>query len=388
MTTGHGRLWWGFAATVSLIAAACNSSTGPQPQLSNPAQLSSDLQSVSGVLTSPTFQSFGALGVTTGSPVAAPTPAGALLGAAPIAPPRTSRQAYADAPARLQALRAAAATLHAGISASVIPPTVLGKTFVWDATTTHGYVEDPSATPAAPPNGVRIILYAIDPITEHVVEPPVAVGFVDLIDLSSGNTNSLHVILSGGTPASPGTTYADYTVSGTVTGSPATAFSASAVGFVSDGTHTLSFNASFSATNLTTDNPDAQVDVTWSLDNPAVGVALHETLTTPNANNATLTIDFSVTRGTETVRVQGTINIVVSPETVTANLTVYVNGDPYARITGTATATTNGIQVRHADGSALTRDELDALQHLFELPDRLESAIEDLFHPCEHLMGA
>ncbi len=388
MTTGHGRLWWGFAATVSLIAAACNSSTGPQPQLSNPAQLSSDLQSVSGVLTSPTFQSFGALGVTTGSPVAAPTPAGALLGAAPIAPPRTSRQAYADAPARLQALRAAAATLHAGISASVIPPTALGKTFVWDATTTHGYVEDPSATPAAPPNGVRIILYAIDPITEHVVEPPVAVGFVDLIDLSSGNTNSLHVILSGGTPASPGTTYADYTVSGTVTGSPATAFSASAVGFVSDGTHTLSFNASFSATNLTTDNPDAHVDVTWSLDNPAVGVALHETLTTPNANNATLTIDFSVTRGTETVRVQGTINIVVSPETVTANLTVYVNGDPYARITGTATATTNGIQVRHADGSALTRDELDALQHLFELPDRLESAIEDLFHPCEHLMGA
>jgi hypothetical protein len=65
-----------------------------------------------------------------------------------------------------------------------------------------------------------------------------------------------------------------------------------------------------------------------------------------------------------------------------------VNGDPFARITGTATATTNGIQARHADGSALTRDELDALQHLFQLPDRLERGIEDLFHPCEHLMGA
>jgi hypothetical protein len=388
MPARHGRLRWGFAATVSLIAAACTSSTGPQPQLSNPVQLSSDLQSVSGVLASPTFLSFGALRLTTGSPVGAPTPAGALLGAAPIAPPRTSRQAYADAPARLQALRTAASTLHAGISASVIPPTILGKTFVWDATTTHGYVEDPSATPAAPANGVRIILYAIDPITEKVVEPPVAVGFVDLIDLSSGNTNSLHVILSGGTPASPGTTYANYTVSGTVTGSPATAFSASAVGFVSDGTHTLTFNASFSATNLTTDNPDAQIDVTWSLDNPAVGVVLHETLTTPDANDATLTIDFSVTRGSETVRVQGTVTVVVSPASVTADLTVYVNGQAYARITGTATATTNGIQAVHADGSALTRDELDALQHLFELPDNLERGIADLFHPCEHLMGA
>ena len=387
MAARHGRLWWGFAATASLIAAACNSSTGPQAHLSNPAQLSSDLQSVSGVLTSPTFQSFGALHLTTGSPAAAPTPAGALLGAAPIAPPRTSRQAYADAPARLQALRTAASTLHAGISASVIPPTVLGKTFVWDATT-HMYVEDPSATPAAPANGVRIILYAIDPITEQVVEPPVAVGYVDLLDLSSGNTNSLQVILRGGTPASPGTTYADYTVSGTVTGNPATAFNASAVGFVSDGTHTLTFNASFSATNLTSDNPDAQVDVTWTLDNPAVSVALHETLATPDANDATLTIDFSVTRGTETVRVQGTISVVVSPQTVTADLTISVNGDPYARITGTATATSNGIQIRHADGSALTVDELDALQHLFELPDRLEGAIADLFRPCEHLMGA
>src|SRR5207244_7209795 len=116
-------------------------------------------------------------------------------------------------------------------SASGIPPTVLGKTFVWDVNT-HQYVEDPNATPAAPANGVRIILYAIDPVTENVVEPPVATGYVDLIDLSSGNTNSLQVIVNGGTPASPGTTYANYTVTGTVTGNPATAFSATAVGFV------------------------------------------------------------------------------------------------------------------------------------------------------------
>jgi len=380
------RSWWA-VATAAAVAAACSSSTGPQAHLSNPAQLSTDLQTVGSVFTSPAFQSFGALSVATGSPVAATTPVGALLGATPIVPPRTSTQPYAKAPARLQALRTAAGALRGGITASVIPPTVLGETFVWDVTT-HQYVADPSATPPAPANGVRIILYAVDPITGAVVEPPVATGYVDLIDLSSGNTNSLQVIVNGGTPASPGTTYANYTVTATVTGSPATAFNATAVGFVSDGTHTLTFNAAFSATNLTTDNPDAQIDVTWSLDNPPVSVALHETLTTPDANDATLTIDFSVTSGAETVRVQGTVTVVVSPATVTANLTVTVNGVPFATITGTATATSNTIQARHADGSALSSDELSALQNLFVLPDSLETAIEALFHPCERLMGA
>lgn len=383
---GYRRSGWGLVVAAAFVAAACNESTGPQARLSNPAQLSADLQTVGAVFTSPAFQSFGALRLATGSPVAVTTPAGALLSAAPIVPPRTATQPYANAPVRIQAFRTAAGVLSGGINASVIPPALLGETFVWDVNT-HQYVADPNATPAAPANGVRIILYAIDPVTGNVVEPPVATGYVDLIDLSSGNINSLQVIVSGGTPASPGTTYANYTVSGTVTGSPATAFSATAVGFVSDGTHTLTFNAAFSATNLTTDNPDAQIDVTWSLDNPAVSVALHETLATPDANDATLTIDFSVTRGAETVRVQGTVTVVVSPATVTADLTVSVNGMPFATITGTATATSNSIQVRHADGTALSPDELNALQQLFELPDRLEAAIEDLFHPCERLMG-
>jgi len=74
---------------------------------------------------------------------------------------------------------------------------------------------------------------------------------------------------------------------------------------------------------------------------------------------------------------------------VTANLTVKVNGQTFATITGTADAThPNGIQVTHADGSALSNAEQAALASLFDLPDKLEKAIDDLFHPCEHLMGA
>jgi hypothetical protein len=386
MAARHGRSWWGLAA-VAALAAACSSSTAPQSHLANPQQLSSDLQTVSGVLQSSVLESFGVVGTATGSPATVATPAGALLGAAPVTTPQTASQVYAGAPRRLQALRLAARTLGAGISASVVPPQFLGQTFVWDDAT-HQYVVGPDAGPS---NGVRIILYALNPITGTVAEPSSAVGFVDLLDESTTSpaVNKLHVIVKDGTPASPGpVTFADYTVSGSVTGSPATAFTASAVGVVGDGTRSLAFNATFSATNLTTDNPDAQIDVTWDLDNPVIHVTLHEALATSDANHLAVTFDFTVTRGTETVSVTGTITVVTSPESVTANLSITVNGVAFARVTGTATATTNTIQIVHADGSALSASEVQAVTDLFDLPGRIETAIDNLFNPCEHLMGA
>jgi hypothetical protein len=383
MPAALGRLSRGLAAAAAAcVVAACSSSTAPQPQLSNPQQLSTNLQTVAGVVSSPTFSSFGALRTASGSPVAAPTVPGVLLGAAPITAPATSTQAYAGAPARLQGLRLAAATLPSGIAASVIPPTQLGNVYVWDVTT-HAYV----AQSGGPANGVRVILYAVNS-SDQVIEPTTAVGYVDLLDESTASTNTLHVLVYGGTPASPGTKYADYKVSGTVTGSPATAFNASAAGFVTDGTHTLTFNATFAATQLNTTTPSVQIDVTWSLDNPAVSVSLSETVAAADANDLTLTIHFKETYAGETVAVDGTVAVVVSPQSVTANLTVSVNGQTFATIKGTVTATSNGLQIAHADGSALSSAELAALSSLFELPDKLEQAIDDLFHPCEHLMGA
>ncbi len=381
VTLGHVAR--GLAAAAALVAVACSSSTAPQPQLANPAQLSTNLQTVSGVVSSPTFHTFGALRTAAGSPVMAPSVAGAMLGVAPTTPPGTATQAYAGAPARLQELRLAAASLGSGIAASVIPPAQLGKIYVWDVAT-HAYV----AQTGGPTNGVRIILYALD-ANDQVIEPTTAVGYVDLLDESTSSTNTLHVILSGGTPASPGTKYAEYKVSGTVTGSPATAFTASATGFVTDGTRTLTFNATFSATQLNTTHPSAQIDVTWTLDNPAVTVTVSETVAASDANNLTLTIHFKETYAGETVAVDGTIAVVVSPQSVTANLTVSVNNQAFATITGTANAANpNGIQVSHADGSTLSNAEKAALASLFDLPDKLEKAIDDLFHPCERLMGA
>jgi len=365
--------------------------TGPQAHLSNPAGLSSDLQTVSGVLLSPTFQSFSKVSdTTTGSPVAAPSRIGALLRAAPITPPRTSSTLDVNAAARFLALRRSAAVFSGAISASVVPAPLLGRTFVWDVTT-HAYVEDPSATPAADPNGVRMILYAVDPSTGDIGENPLtSVGFVDLVDESTTApaVDKLHVIVKDGTPASPGPiTYADYTVSGQVTGNPATAFTATAVGFVSDGTHTLTFSATFAATQLDTDNPDGQIDITWDLDNPALHVELHETLVLADPTHGALTItESSITHGSETVSIHGTITFVLppDPESVTINLVFNVNDVPWARISGTD----NGITVLHNDGSQLSAAEGQAFLDLFALPGAIEFVTQSLFGPCQSLMGA
>jgi len=313
-----------------------------------------------------------------------------LLRAAPFSPARTSSALQANAAARMQALRRGAATFSGGINASVVPPALLGTTWVWN-TTTHKYEQDGAFTPAAPTDRVRVILYAVDPITGKVVEAPLTpTGFVDLVDESTTSpaVDRLHVIVSGGTPASPGTEYANYTVSGQVTGNPATAFTATAAGFVSDGTHTLTFDATFAATQLDTDNPDVQIDITWDLDNPAIHVELHEALVLTDANHINLTItEFSITHGTQTVSMAGTVTItLLSPttETVTMHLVINVNDVPWVRISGTD----NGITVRHADGSQLTQAEGQAFLDLFGLPGAIEFAILSLFNPCQSLMGA
>ncbi len=384
--SAYRRTWWAIGAA-ALVVSACKDSTAPQ--LSNPQQLGSDLQIVSSVFDSPAFRSFGALDSAPGSPVAASTPAGALLSAASVAAPQTPRQPYADAPARLQAFRTTAAAFGGRLSAQVIPSTVWGKTYVWDVNA-HAYVEDPSPAVAGPSTGVRLILYAIDPITHHVVESPLTpVGYVDLVDQSSGNTNQLEVIVKDGTPPN-GTTYVDYTVSATVTGSPPSSFDATAVGFVTDGTRRIDFNATFSATNLATDNPDAHAVVHWALNNPALTIDLDEKVDTPNANEATITIDFTYTHAGETVHLTGTVTVVSSPGSVTADFAVYENGGttPVAVIRGTADATHNGITITHQDGSQLSPGELEALDQLFQLPERLEEVLEHLVQPAKHFMGA
>ena len=69
---------------------------------------------------------------------------------------------------------------------------------------------------------------------------------------------------------------------------------------------------------------------------------------------------------------------------MTVNLAIDVNGELWARFSGTNQA----LDVRHADGTKLSDVELVAFTYLYPLPDTIAAAIQSMFAPCENLMGA
>src|SRR5437879_7513717 len=240
------RTWLGLA--VAAVVAACSESTSPP--LPDSVGPNSDLQTASACFQTDVFKSFGPVAPAPRSPAATTTPPGALLRATSPLAPSSTKQPYAATPQRLQALRVAAAGMSAAAT-GVIPQTLWGKTYVWDVNT-HQYVEDPNQFDVNR-HGIRIILYQVD-ANGQVIEPPVQVGHVDLLDESDVSASKLHVIVQDAS-ASP-VTYADYTISATVVGSPVSEFTGTASGYVSDGTRTVTFSASFHAPQLDTPAPD------------------------------------------------------------------------------------------------------------------------------------
>ncbi len=108
-------------------------------------------------------------------------------------------------------MRDVAAALKQHVAASpqakVIPASVLGTTYVFDPDK-HCYVADPTRT-GAPENGVRYILYAVNPFThEPVVRAEI--GYADLTDEGDDtpNTAALHLKAVSGD-----VTFVDYAVS-------------------------------------------------------------------------------------------------------------------------------------------------------------------------------
>ena len=126
----------------------------------------------------------------------------ALRASLPTSPLATGPAALARVRARSQALRVMA-SLRSNPQA-LFPANVLGKTLVWD-TTSHTYVI--SALTGAPPTGIRILIYAVNPIVDEPIVPLQQLGYVDLTDESTPAADQLGILLTLGA-----TTIADYTV--------------------------------------------------------------------------------------------------------------------------------------------------------------------------------
>ena len=339
-------------ATLLLLAlGGCSKENGPSEF--NPGGATADLTAAQTAFQSPAVTSYGAVGsdislALGGSAAVVSSPALTLSGT-------SGRERYARAVTRML-------PSSSGIQASVaaVPASVLGKTYVWDSTN-DVYVQ--SDLSGAPSNGVRFLLYAVDPITFRPVEPLDQVGYVDIIDESGSSTVAVRVIV-----VSNSTTYLDYSVHASETGSSG---SVTVTGYASDGTIRANFNLENTVTQ-TTNGMTLVLD--YGLDVPTRNLQLDWTATLSDTGAAQVQVAVDLTIEGE----NGRINMQGTADGSGGSFTVRVNGALFATIT---LSFGSDPVITGANGQALTPEEEETLRTILGYYDDSFGVFGDLLAP-------
>lgn len=342
------------AGALALSLAACGKDSSG-PSAFNPSGTSADMSAAEGAFSSSQMSSFAAVGadistVLSGSAVQVSALAiqGAPNGAAATA--RYARQLASLVPHR-GALQAMTMSIPAGIA---------GKTFVWDSAS-DTYVA--SELTGAPGDGVRFMLYALDPVTFRPAEPLVEVGYVDLVDQSTASALDVQVKVIDGA-----TTYLQYAVTATAT---ATGGVVELKGFASNGT-TL---ANFDLKSTVNESSGSQViALDYHLGVPSRHLALDWSATLSNLSDTQVvaTVDFAVSGPNGDVHLVGTIG------TDGGTLTVKVNGSMFATM---AVVPGSDPVITGAGGATLTAEEQESLNSIFSFYEGSQYVFTGLLVP-------
>lgn len=265
------------------------------------------------------------------------------------------RPGDADTPsATLDRLRGVGIALDAADIQSILPSNVLGKTFVYNPNT-PGY--ELSDSTGAPSNGVRFILYAVDPVLHRVLTPLNAIGYVDFID--EGSDLRITAVVNG-------VTYVDYTVSLAVSVANQS-FQLNASGYVSDGTRRVNFTVAIAgtATGGTLD---------YVIEDAAGSGSLH--LFANATSTTSLATTLTITSGSDRTIVQVAQSGDTTNATVTGTITY--NGQVVINISGPA----DGPNFSRPDGTALTDAEVAALRAIGDFIGAMGSAFIVLLAPA------
>jgi hypothetical protein len=352
-------------ALVSLTLAGCGGESAPDAPF-NPTGTSADLEAMNTTFASPAFASFSTFSIMFD----------AALGGSPIISssvaaldvrgknPSSVRAAAARSAQRLTAMlqRGSGAAMQAGRVAASVPAEVAGKTFVFDMSTSSYVMSDLTG---APVNGVRFILYAVDPVSYAPIEPLVETGHVDLIDLSGGTTQAARVLVVSGN-----TTYVDYTVTAT---SGTSSGRVTVVGMVTDGT--TQANITLRSTITFT----AGLTLTYSLDLPQRDVSIDLSVSSNDVSQENSPINVSLTmRGPN-----GTVSMSGQFNDTSGTFNVRINGDAFATITTTGSSVT----ITRVDGTPLAEDEGATLEGVFLIPDAAFIAFDEMLAPVSGLFA-
>ena len=311
------------------VTAACESST--EPLLLDPSGVQADLVAAYDATNAPASVSFGALG-------------GAIS------------LALADAGG---AVRVA--------DLSVIPQVALGRTFEFD-TIADRYAAGQRT--GAPANGVRFVLYAVDPVTEALVFPLVETGYADLTRVVTNQAITARVeAYSGGLTPVKVLDYAA-TVQGTVTNPTILV-----AGFARNGSDSLTFTL---ASTISLANSTIALD--WRTALPTRGLTTRVQQTIRGGQLPQVVLDGLLQSPSGNVGIVGTL----VPQTG-GTLTAQVNGSTFATIEldGLVDETPT---ILNAQDQPLTATEQAMLRQILDWFEGAFDVYEDLLDPVERLL--
>ena len=330
------------AMALTAVAGCGKDSTAPDAPF-DPAGTSSDIDALEASFDSPATAGFAAAAGAIGD-VLGESPAAAAVRAMPtkalIAGGKPGAGHYAATVAKVYARPSGAITPSLSTAAAILDEH-LGVTFTRDPETLE---YGPSDLTGAPEDGVRFIVYAVNPISGAVIDPLVEVGYADIVTTESTTAATVRIELVSG-----GVTYLDYSVGVTGSSSQATI---TVSGFVSNGDDRVNF------------------DLDTHLNLSETSVAVDYTLTVPTRGGFRIDFEGDYTEGgsvTSTLEARGphgSVSISGTQTTTTATFDVEVNGDLFATIT---TSETGPPVITGADGEPLTEAELQALEEVFAI---------------------
>ena len=381
------RLLLGGGMALALFAAACSDNSVAPKSPADPQATATELAALGTVFNAAPLQSLNSVSRSITPSAPAPLAALALAGSTNPLDHSTRLQPYAR---RIDAARVFARLLKPEMSvnavAALFPPAFVGKTFEWDFTTLQ---YDTTARTGAPSNGVRFILYAIDPLTLEPAGPApgTEVGYIDLKDEGSASQPKVHVIVAGvgGAPV-----YVDYTVTLT---SQSPSVKITTAGYITNGAgspDSLRFSGAISASGSTT-SVSVTEDVSFDVNSHDIHVRNWQRVTITQSGNQTalsLRISFRFDHAGEVITLDGALDVNVTTGDVNGTVTSKVDGGLYATCTVTGTSNSFTLTCQGADADGLSADDNAALDALGSAAGGVTSIFEGILGPAIGVLGA
>jgi hypothetical protein len=351
------------AAALAVLAVGCGKDSNAPDAPFDPAGTSSDMSAVGASFDSPAMASFNSaadeISLTTGGSAAL------ALAARPTAALATGEKPSAVRYAAALAKRFSGSGRHPSLAVAQasIPANLLGTTFVWDVNVQHYAASDLTGAPA---DGVRFLLYAVNPVTGIPVEPLVEIGYADVATTQTSSSASVNIVV-----VSENVTYLDYTAR--ITANSASSGNIGVSGYVTNGDDRANFDL---ATDVTFTQTTVDLGLDYVLTVPTRGgfrIDLEADVSgAMEADTGSYTLDLTA-RGPH-----GTVNIAGSATAGSGTFQVKVNGDLFATIDVTAGDT---AVITGNDGAALTPAEEAALEDVFHMFGAGLDFFLQLLHP-------